>query len=105
MNCHLCYTPGHFLMDCPLLGNEIKQAAIRQSESQHRDAPAMPGNGPDTPFSASPQVQTRPTAPPRYGDFCRRADAVHAIEPVPPPPADTNCAEAEQPSENETGDV
>jgi hypothetical protein len=32
MNCHLCYTPGHLLMDCPLLGNEIKQESIRSAK-------------------------------------------------------------------------
>jgi hypothetical protein len=105
MNCHLRYTPGHFLMDCPLLGNEIKQAAILKREAQPRDSPAVRGKVPDTPFPASPQVQTKPTAPPRYGDFRRRADAVHALEHVQPPLADTKGAEAEQPSENETGDV
>jgi hypothetical protein len=88
-----------------LLGNEIKQAAISQREAQHRDFPAVRGKVPDTPFPASPQVQTRPTAPPRYGDFSRRAATGHAIEHIPPPPADTNEAEAEQPSENVTDHV
>jgi hypothetical protein len=105
MNYHICYTPGHFLMDCPLLGNEIKQSAIRQREAQPRDSPTVRGKVPDTPFSASPQVQTRPNAPPRYGDFRRNAAAVHALEHVPPPLADTKGAEAEQPSEKETGDA
>jgi hypothetical protein len=105
MNCHLCYTPGHFLMDCPLLGNEIKQEVICQREAQHRDSPAVRDDVQDTPFSASPQMQTRPTDTPRYGDFRRRAAAVHALEHVPPPLADTKGAEAEQLSENETGDV
>jgi hypothetical protein len=92
-------------MDCPLLGNEIKLAAVRQREAQHRDAPAARGNVPDTPFPASPQVQTRPTDPPRYGDFRRRAAAKHALEHVQPPLADIKGAEAAQQSENEAGDV
>jgi hypothetical protein len=92
MNCHLCYIPGHFLMDCPLLGIEIKQAAIRQREAQQRDAPVVRGNVPDTPFPSSPQVKTMPTAPPRYGDFRRCSAAVHALEHVQPPLADIKGA-------------
>lgn len=105
MNCHLCFTPGHFLMDCPLLGNETKQAAIRQRETCLRGAPAVRPT-PNTLFTASPQVQERPNFPPRYGDVRRRsAAAVHVVEQAPPPPEDAPLAEAVQSTENETGDV
>jgi hypothetical protein len=48
LNCHLCFTPGHFLMDCPFLGAETKQAAQKHREARLRDTPAvraiLPGN-------------------------------------------------------------
>ena len=105
MNCHLCFTPGHFLMDCPLLGNETRQAALRQRETRNRDIPAARNRMSNPPVQGPPQLLEKPPVPPRYQDFRRSATAVHVVEHTPPLPADAMRAEAVQPTENETGDV
>ena len=38
--CHLCFNTGHFLMECPLLGSDVRQAAHRQRYLKHPKGPS-----------------------------------------------------------------
>jgi hypothetical protein len=38
-SCHLCFNPDHLLMDCPLLGTEIRQMAQQQRDQKSREPP------------------------------------------------------------------
>jgi hypothetical protein len=64
-NCHLCYTPGHFLTDCPYLGAKAKQAAQKHRQARLRKNPPVlattPGTQPAPPF----RLHTRPSGPPQ----------------------------------------
>ena len=55
-SCHLCFNPYQFLMDCPLLGNDVRQLAQRQREQT--------AAGPRRESSYG-KPQARPTYPPR----------------------------------------
>lgn len=82
-SCHLCFDPSHFLMDCPLLGNEARQLAQERREHKFRDSPAPrePGQLPST-FLAK-RIPPRPTGSPRQWETRRPPIAVNAVIPQP----------------------
>jgi hypothetical protein len=53
-SCHLCFNPAHFLMDCPLLGTEIRQMAQQQRDQKSLEPPIR------REFTAFPSSFTRP---------------------------------------------
>jgi hypothetical protein len=57
-SCYLCLRPGHFLMECPLLGSDVKHATQRQREALFRESPAP------TPPPAKPPLSARYFKPP-----------------------------------------
>jgi hypothetical protein len=62
LSSQLRFNPGHFFMDCPLLGMEIRQLAQQQREQKSRDPPAR------REFSAYPMSVGRPPISPRWAD-------------------------------------
>ena len=60
-SCHLCFNPNHFLMDCPLLGKDIRQVAQRQRDQQVNES--RKGNFPGSRFPMRPQLTHRPPEP------------------------------------------
>ena len=38
--CHLCFNTGHFLMECPLLGSDVRQAAHKQRDLKYPKGPS-----------------------------------------------------------------
>jgi hypothetical protein len=61
-SCHLCFNPAHFLMDCPLLGTEIRHLAQQQRDQKSRDPPAR------REFSAHRRSVARPPSSPLLAD-------------------------------------
>jgi hypothetical protein len=57
-SCHLCYNTGHFLMDCPLIGAEAKEAAQKQRDQKIRENPA-PRFTPSPPTTSPTHLLTR----------------------------------------------
>jgi hypothetical protein len=58
-SCRLCFKPTHLLMDCPLLGTEIRQMAQQQRDHKSREPPVR------REFTAFPRSFTRPPISPR----------------------------------------
>jgi hypothetical protein len=102
-SCHLCYNPGHLLMDCPLLGAEAKHAAQKQRDQKIRENPA-PRSTPSPPMASPTHPLTRPPASPRFGEFRRTPAAVHPVVEVHAPPGGP-LPPVTNSSENERGDA
>jgi hypothetical protein len=78
-SCHLCFNPAQFLMDCPLLGTEIRQLAQQHRDQKSRDPPAR------REFSAYPRSVARPPVSPRFANSRTVPVVVNpVIEEVPP---------------------
>ena len=95
-SCHLCFNPAHFLMDCPLLGTEIRQMAQQQRDQKSREPPAR------REFSAYPRSVARPPISPRVAEP-RTAPVM--VNPVieERPPITESPAKPESTSENSVG--
>jgi hypothetical protein len=105
LNCHLCFTPGHFLMDCPFLGAETKQAAQKHRETRLRETPALRALPPGDQMAPPLRPPTRPGGPPRVRDFRRPVVPVHPVEFPEDEPEPLMAEKAEQRAENEAGDA
>jgi hypothetical protein len=119
--CYLCFGQDHFLMECPLLGEDTKVAGQKQRELHFR-GPVMSTSAAPTPPVAKPRSshfvtsQARPPfrpaiwqTNPRYASPMKphhEAAAVHHVEASEeiPKRADTHEM-TPKPAENEAGDV
>jgi hypothetical protein len=72
--CHLCSVPNHLLMDCPMLGNEVRAAAQAKRDAKYG---TLPGRMQPPTYSyrrapAPPSVRTsRPPGPSIYSSPAR----------------------------------
>ena len=82
--CHLCFNTGHFLMECPLLGSDVRQAAHQQRDLKYPKGPSW-----KTSFSplrdARAPLLTRNQTSNRFDDSRRSAVAVHPVVEYPDP--------------------
>jgi hypothetical protein len=81
--CHLCFNPGHFIMECPFLGKEARQLV---QENRMRATQGKTPRKEGTPkFPANPEHPPEHRAPPRSWDpprFEERRPQQHAVHPV-----------------------
>jgi hypothetical protein len=94
-NCHICFNPGHFLMECPLM-DEATRSAIQQHRAQRfnssprtenptiggippRVTPAVAAMNP-TGLLTRPANSPRYIGGPRYGDTRRPPMGVNHVE-------------------------
>jgi hypothetical protein len=80
-SCHLCFDPSHFIVDCPLLGNETLKLAQERRENKFKDTsnPCEPGQALST-FPAK-RMPPRSMGFPRQWQLRGRAIAVNAVLP------------------------
>jgi hypothetical protein len=91
--CHLCFNTQHFLMDCPLLGAEVRQLAQQQRDQKVREPPARREP------SAYPRTSSRPPVPMRSPEPRRPPVAVNPVVEETSPAAEESTL-PELPSEN-----
>jgi hypothetical protein len=85
-SCHLCFDPSHFIMDCPLIGNETRKLAqeSRESKLQDTSTPREPGKPPST--LTAKRMHPRPMGLPRQWEPRRPPIAVNTVLPPPSEP-------------------
>jgi hypothetical protein len=85
-SCHLCFDPSHFIMDCPLIGNETRKLAqeSRESKLQDTSTPREPGKPPST--LPAKRMPPRPMGLPRQWEPRRPPIAVNTVLPPPSEP-------------------
>jgi hypothetical protein len=94
-SCHLCFTPGHFLMDCPFLGQDSRIAAQKQRDLKFKDN--QPGRSNVSRFGAP--VPRYPPWASTVGPAQRMTDRSELAKPTPT--GDT-AALAVHPADEET---
>jgi hypothetical protein len=123
--CHLCFEKGHFLLDCPLLGAEAKNAALRVrrgplNQDRGSGAQGMGSFDARTPTSSGamyntprasypsprPSYTRSPMTNPRYGQV-RMCDPVAAVQSKEDVAGDGYVPPAATPTEveNDAGDI
>jgi hypothetical protein len=100
--CQLCFAPDHFLMYCPLLGEDVKQAAQRQRDLR-RDAPAARVTTTPTPPPMASNFLARPPGPPRYGEPRRVPSGAYHVEDVQDNPESDDPRSRAPSAENDEG--
>jgi hypothetical protein len=82
--CHLCFNTGNFLMECPLLGSDVRQSAHQQRDLKYPKGPSW-----KTPSYPSRDVRapllTRNQTSNRLDEPRRSAVAVHHVVQDPDP--------------------
>jgi hypothetical protein len=106
--CHLCFNPGHFNMECPLLRKEARQLVqenkmrATQGKTSRQEGtprfPAIPGH------LLEQRAPTRSWDPSRFGE---RRTQQHAVHPVLEQPETQRRASQDvpPPAENGKGDA
>ena len=81
--CHLCFNPGHFIMECPFLGKEARQLvqenrmrATRGKTSRQEATPKLPANPEHPHEQRAPSIYWYPTR------LTERRHQQHAVHPV-----------------------
>jgi hypothetical protein len=110
-SCHLCLDPNHFLMECPMLGNEVRMAAQAKRDAKYgiptgrTQPPVYPYRRGQTP----PGNRTnRPPGQPTQAGGSANGEShwsPTAVHPISFPPDIGSTANAAQNSENEQGDT
>jgi hypothetical protein len=112
--CHLCFNPGHFIMECPFLGKEARQLvqenqmrATQVKTSRQEGTPKLPAIPEHLPEQRAP---TRSWDPPRFNE--RRPTnehrlQQHSVHPVleEPEPKRRESQGVPPPAENWNGDA
>jgi hypothetical protein len=78
--CHLCFNPGHFLMDCPFLGQDWRMAAQKQRELKFKNN--KPGRSNFSRFGAP--IPKYPPWDSTAGQPQRVTDRSELAKPTPP---------------------
>jgi hypothetical protein len=108
--CHLCLDPSHFLMDCPMLGNEVRAAAQAKRDAKYGTLPnrMQPPTYPYRRAPAPPSVRTsRPPGPSIYSSPAqdRPNPPTTKVHPIPNLHNGATTELPAQNSKNEQGDT
>jgi hypothetical protein len=82
--CHLCFNTGHFLMECPLLGSDVRQAAHQKRDLKYPKGPSWKKPSYPSRDVRAPRL-TRNQTSYRLDDSRRPDVAVHPVVEYPDP--------------------